>query len=470
MSEKADFGVVGLGVMGASLALNIEEKGHRVALLDLDPAKAKQIIESAPSAKLVATKDVAEFTQSLRVPRRILLMVPAGKPVDASLESLAPHLQQGDVVIDGGNEFYTKTERRQAEWLTKGIHLIGMGVSGGQEGARRGPSMMPGGDEKAYREVEPVLKAVAAQVSDGACVTYIGPGGSGHFVKMVHNGIEYGDMQLIAEIYDLLKNACGLSNTELADIFTDWNKGDLESFLIEITADILRKPDDRGTGSLVDAILDTAKMKGTGSWTVKEGAELASAIPTIASSVEARLMSGQKPLRQKAASILAGPNPSAAGRPSDVELWVQDARDALYAAKVCSYAQGMDLLRRASEERSWNLNLAEISRIWKAGCIIRARLLGTLQTAFSQDSQLPNLLMSAELAKSLSSRQDGWRRTLSRCVEHGISAPSMMSSLSYYDGLRRERLPANLTQAQRDYFGAHTYQRIDAEGVFHTDW
>ncbi|MEL6183233.1 MAG: NADP-dependent phosphogluconate dehydrogenase, partial [Myxococcota bacterium] len=365
MTDQADFGVVGLGVMGASLALNMEEKGSRVALMDLDPEKAKAMVQEAgEGAKLVPAEDTRGFVAALRVPRRILIMVPAGKPVEASLESLAPHLDPGDVVIDGGNEFYTETERRQKRWLASGIHLIGMGVSGGQEGARRGPSMMPGGDEGAYREVEPVLQSIAAQVEDGACVTYIGQGGSGHFVKMVHNGIEYADMELIAEVYDLLRNAGGVSADNLADTFGAWNQGPLESFLVEITADILRKADDADPSRpLVDAILDSAKMKGTGSWTVKEGAELASPMPTIGSAVEARLMSGLKGLRGRTSQVLVGPSPGDAP-PADGKTWIDDARDALYAAKICAYAQGMGVLQAAAEERGWALDLAEISRIW----------------------------------------------------------------------------------------------------------
>ncbi|MBX2811928.1 MAG: NADP-dependent phosphogluconate dehydrogenase [Myxococcales bacterium] len=470
MSDTADFGVVGLGVMGASLALNIEEKGYKVALLDLDPSRAKKMLDENPGKRFVATNNPEEFTKAISSPRRILLMVPAGNPVDASLASLAPFLAQGDVVIDGGNEFYTKTEERQAHWAAKGIHLIGMGVSGGEYGARHGPSMMPSGDKQAYREIEPILQKIAAQVSDGPCVGYVGPGGSGHFVKMVHNGIEYGDMQLIAEVFDLLRHGAGMSYPDLADTFERWNQEELESYLVEITAKILRKADDRGQyKTLLDAILDTAKMKGTGSWTVKEGAELATPIPTIASSVEARLMSGLHPLRQKASEVLVGPLPTGSGKGNSTE-WVNDAKQALYAAKICSYAQGMELIRKASDERSWNLDLAEVTRTWKAGCIIRAHLLKTIQSAFNKDPGLPNLLMDGTISEALAQRQDGWRRTMIRIVESGISAPSMMSSLSYYDGLRRKQLPANLTQAQRDFFGAHTYQRRDKEGSFHTDW
>jgi 6-phosphogluconate dehydrogenase len=401
------------------------------------------------------------------MPRRILLMVPAGKPVDETLAALAPHLEAGDTVIDGGNEHYAETEARQAHWRKRGVHLIGMGVSGGEEGARHGPSLMPGGDEGAYREVEPILREVAAKVEDGPCVTYVGPRGAGHFVKMVHNGIEYADMQLIAEIYDLLKHVGGLDDDALAETFSLWNEGELESFLVEITARIFQVSDEGG-GRRVNAVLDTAKMKGTGSWTVKAGAEIAAPIPTIASAVEARLMSGLHPLRQVAAKTLAGPEPQVA---EAREGLVEDARAALYAAKIAAYAQGLDLLARASGEHDWNLDLVEIARIWKGGCIIRARLLRWIQSAYRNHPELENLMLDPALASELENRQARWRRTVARCIDHGIAAPAMMSALAYYDGLRRARLPANLTQAQRDLFGAHGYQRVDGGGeTLHSEW
>ena len=464
MTDASDIGVVGLGVMGRSLALNITDHGFSVAVMDLDPAPGEALAEAR--ATIRAVKDAAALAAGLTRPRRILLMVPAGGPVDASLEGLAPYLEEGDVVIDGGNEHFERTESRQTHWRERGILLLGMGVSGGEAGARRGPSLMPGGAEAAYRAVEPVLRAVAAQVEDGPCVTYVGPGGAGHFVKMVHNGIEYADMQLIAEVYDLLGRVGGLDHDAMAEVFEAWDAAELESFLVEITARILRVPDDRGEGRLVDAILDTAKMKGTGSWTVRAGADLAAPIPTISAAVEARLMSGLHPLRQRMAERLTGPQPTAG---EDREAVVADARAALYAARIAAYAQGLDLLREAGEQHRWDLDLAEIARIWKAGCIIRARLLGRIQSAYGE-GPLRHLLLDPALAEALGAREAAWRRTVARCVRHGIAVPALGSALAYYDGLRSRRLPANLTQAQRDLFGAHRFQRRDADGDFHADW
>ncbi len=468
MSDKADFGVVGLGVMGANVALNVEEKGFSIAVYNRSREKTDAFMKEAERKKATATYSVEEFVGALSTPRRILIMVKAGAPVDATIDALKPHLDKGDVIIDGGNEFYTHSERRAKELGEIGIEFVGMGVSGGEEGARHGPSMMPGGDKDAYAKIENVVTKIAAQVEDGPCVTYIGPGGAGHYVKMVHNGIEYGDMQLIAETYDLLKYVGGLSNAELADTFEDWNKGELSSFLIEITAEIFRQKDPKTGGELVDAILDTAKMKGTGSWTVKEGAELGSPIPTIASSVDARILSAMRDLRIQGSELLAGPVPQVGS--DDKKTMIEDARAALYAAKACSYAQGLSLLTTASNERNWSLNLGEIARIWKAGCIIRAAFLGRIQEAYGRNDVLPNLLFDEDFRKELAARQDGWRRTVSRAVGAGIAIPTMTASLAYYDSLRRKRLPANLTQAQRDFFGAHTYQRLDEEGTFHTEW
>ena len=465
---QAQFGVIGLGVMGANLALNIEEKGFAVAVYDRAKAQTDGFMQKAEGRKAVPTYSAEELAKALPAPRRILVMVPAGAPVDATIEGLTPHLSAGDVLIDGGNEFFTNTARRAKTLEAKGIEFVGMGVSGGSEGARHGPSLMPGGQEAAYRKIEDVVTRIAAQVEDGPCVTYIGPGGAGHYVKMVHNGIEYGDMQLIAETYDLLKNVGGLSNDELADVFDEWNRGELESFLIEITGKIFRRDDPEGPGRLIDAILDTAKMKGTGSWTVQQGAELAAPIPTIASSVDARVLSGMRDLRLVGTNILKGPIPAVSG--DDKRQLIEDARDALYAAKMCSYAQGLGLMKSASEEYDWNLQLGEIARIWKAGCIIRAKFLGVIQAAYNRDRSLANLLFDATFAEELSRRQDGWRRTIARAVHAGVAIPTLTASVAYYDSLRRKRLPANLTQAQRDFFGAHTYQRLDRDGSFHTDW
>ncbi len=468
MTEKAQFGVMGMGVMGANIAANIEEKGFSIAVYNRSRGKTDRFLEENQGKKVTGTFSIEEFVDALATPRKILIMVKAGKPVDSTIEQLLPHLRKGDVIIDGGNEFYTNTERRAAALDAQGIEFVGMGVSGGEEGARHGPSMMPGGQKDAYEKIEPVVTKIAAQVKDGPCVTYIGPGGAGHYVKMVHNGIEYGDMQLIAETYDLLKHEGGLTNAELADVFAEWNQGELESFLIEITSKIFRRKDDDSDQDLIDVILDTAKMKGTGSWTVKEGAELGSAIPTIASSVDARILSAQRALRMQGSQTLKGPLPSADR--SEKDQMIADARAALYAAKACSYAQGLALLTRASEERSWGLDLGEIARIWKAGCIIRASFLERIQEAYGREQTLANLLFDPEFTKELADRQDAWRRTITRAIQAGIAVPTMTASLAYYDSVRRKRLPANLTQAQRDFFGAHTYQRLDKEGAFHTEW
>lgn len=468
MTEQAQFGVVGLGVMGANLALNVEEKGFSVAVFNRSREKTEEFLSENPNKKIVPAYDYETFVHSLARPRRILIMVKAGKPVDATIESLLPYLSAGDVLVDGGNEFFENTEARLRRISHQGIHLVGMGVSGGEEGARYGPSMMPGGPREAYARIEDVVTRVAAQVEDGPCVTYIGPGGSGHYVKMVHNGIEYGDMQLISETYDLLKHVGGLTNAELADVFADWNRGELESFLIEITEKIFRRKDDEGDGDLIDAIMDRAKMKGTGGWTVEEGARLPAPVPTIASAVDARVMSALIDLRHLGSAQLRGPRPAPLG--GDKQTLVDDARAALYAAKMCSYTQGLGLLRTVSDAREWQLPLQEIARIWKAGCIIRAKFLGWIQAAYAKNPALTNLLHDAEFASAIASRQDGWRRTIKRAIDAGIATPGLSSALAYYDALRRRRVPANLIQAQRDFFGAHTYERLDRPGTFHTAW
>ncbi len=468
MVEKAEFGVIGLGVMGANLAQNIEEKGFSVALFNRSRDKTEELLAATKGKRFVGAYSLEELAKKLETPRRILIMVKAGAPVDSTIEGLLPHLAKGDVVIDGGNEFYTNTERRNDKLTALGIDFIGMGVSGGEEGARHGPSLMPGGAKAAYQKIEPIVTKIAAQVEDGPCVTYIGAGGAGHYVKMVHNGIEYGDMQLIAETYDVLKHVGGLSNAELADVFTEWNKSELESFLIEITSKIFRKKDPETGGELVDSIVDATAMKGTGTWTVKEGADTLSPLPTIASAVDARVMSSQRDLRLRGAEILQGPSPKV--DPAAKKQVIADARAALYAAKACSYAQGLGLLAKASATHKWDLKLGEIARIWKGGCIIRAAFLGRIQKAYGKSAGLENLLFDADFKKELGARQEGWRRFVCRAIESGISVPTTTASLSYYDSLRRKRLPANLTQAQRDFFGAHTYQRLDREGTFHTEW
>ena len=467
MSEMA-IGMVGLGVMGRNLALNIEEKGFSCAAYDAWPEPVDRFVADSSGKKIAGFKEIGAFVRSLRRPRRIIMLVKAGEVVDKTIAALRPHLEPGDMLVDAGNEYYENTERRTRELVPHDIRYFGMGVSGGEKGARHGPSLMPGGDRAAYDELAPIFLKIAAQHADGPCVTYIGPGGSGHYVKMVHNGIEYGDMQLIAEAYDVLKTLGGLSNEELADVFDDWNRAELQSFLIEITAQIFRKRDPEGKGQLVDQILDATGMKGTGKWTVQDAAELGAPLPTIATSLDARVIAAGKKERVAASKLLPGPAPAPIG--GDRAKLTADVRAALYAAKACSYAQGMNLLRIASGVRSWNLRLGELARIWQDGCIIRARFLGRIKAAYDRDPALPNLLLDASFREELAARQEGWRNVVVSAARAGLPVLSMSASLGYYDMIRRERLPANLTQAQRDFFGAHTYKRLDREGDFHTEW
>ena len=463
--------VVGLGVMGENLALNIAEKGFPVAVYNRHPEVTDQVVARAQAAglDLLGAHSPAELAAMLERPRKIILLVKAGAPVDATIETFLPHLDPGDLVIDGGNEFFEVTERRGRDLAAKGFRFVGMGVSGGEEGARHGPSMMPGGERAAYEELAPILTRIAAQVDDGPCVDYMGPGGAGHYVKMVHNGIEYGDMQLIAEAYDVLRTVGGLSLDRLADVFDEWNRGELQSFLIEITAKIFRQPDPIAGGRLLDAIVDATGQKGTGKWTVQQAAELAAPIPTISSSLDARVLASMKAERVRASAILRGPSSMPA---VDPEQLVDDVRHALYAAKVCSYAQGMNLLRVASKVHDWDLQLGRIARIWKGGCIIRARFLDRIKHAYEVDAGLANLLLDADFAREIDERQAAWRRVVALAVTAGIAVPSHGASIAYFDSYRRERLPASLTQAQRDLFGAHTYQRTDdpSGAAHHTSW
>ena len=468
MSEMA-MGMVGLGVMGRNLALNIEEKGFSVAAWDAWPEPVDKFVASSKGKQIHGFHDLADFVKALRRPRRIIMLVKAGEVVDNTIAKLTPLLEPGDLLVDGGNEYYVNTERRTKELAASGIRYFGMGVSGGELGARHGPSMMPGGDRAGYDELAPVLTKIAAQHADGPCVTYIGPGGSGHYVKMVHNGIEYGDMQLIAEAYDVLKTLGGLSNAELADVFDAWNKAELASYLIEITAKIFRVRDPEGKGDLVDQVVDATAQKGTGKWTVQEAAELGAALPTISTSVDARVISYAKAARVHASALLAGPVPSAIPNVDKKQL-VADVRAALYAAKAMSYAQGLHLLKLASEAHGWGLNLGEIARIWQDGCIIRAQFLGRIKAAYDRDAALPSLLLDPSFREEIAARQDGFRRVVADAVRAGLPLLSTGASLGYYDMIRRERLPANLTQAQRDFFGSHTYRRLDREGDVHTDW
>jgi 6-phosphogluconate dehydrogenase len=468
---KRTFGVIGLAVMGENLALNVESRGFPIAVYNRTPTKTEQFMaERAKGKDVKAAYSLEEFVQILERPRKILVMVKAGKPVDAVIEQLKPLLDEGDMIIDGGNSLYEDTERRTNELEATGLGFVGMGVSGGEEGALNGPSLMPGGTETAYRELEPILTKIAAQVDDGACVTYIGPRGAGHYVKMVHNGIEYGDMQLIAEAYDLLKNGLGLDHKQLHQVFAEWNTTDeLNSFLIEITADIFKYIDPETSLPLVDLILDSAGQKGTGRWTVVTSLDLGVPIPTIYAAVNARVMSAYKEERIAAAKELTG---STGKYDGDRQEFINKVRDALYCSKMCSYAQGMALLSKASAEFNYNLNLSECARIWKGGCIIRAGFLGKIQSAFDDNSHLPNLLLASEFKQTILDRQQAWREVLAVANTLGISVPAFSASLDYFDSYRRDRLPQNLTQAQRDYFGAHTYERVDKSRgeFFHTEW
>lgn len=468
---KRTFGVIGLAVMGENLALNVESRGFPIAVYNRSASKTETFMQTRAVGKDVkAAYTLKEFVEALDRPRKILVMVKAGSPVDGVIQELKPLLEEGDMIIDGGNSLYQDTERRTIELESTGLGFVGMGVSGGEEGALNGPSLMPGGTETAYRELEPILTKIAAQVDDGACVTYIGPRGAGHYVKMVHNGIEYGDMQLIAEAYHLLRDIGGLNAQQLHEIFSEWNQSDeLNSFLIEITADIFKKIDEETNQPLVELIVDSAGQKGTGSWTVINSLEIGVPIPTIYAAVNARAMSSYKTERVCASQELVGITSNFTG---DIKVFINQVRDALYCSKMCSYAQGMALLKRASDEFNYNLNLGEIARIWKGGCIIRAGFLDKIKSAFNDNPNLPNLLLAPEFKQSILDRQQAWREVLITANKCGIPAPAFSASLDYFDSYRSASLPQNLTQAQRDYFGAHTYERIDKNRgeFFHTQW
>lgn len=467
-----NFGLIGLAVMGENLALNVERNGFSISVYNRTPTKTEAFMADRAKGKNVKpTFSLEEFVGSLERPRKLLVMVKAGNPVDATIDQLKPLLEPGDMIIDGGNSLYEDTDRRVADLEGMGLRFIGMGVSGGEEGALNGPSMMPGGTQEAYQEIEPIVTKIAAQVDDGPCVTYIGPKGAGHYVKMVHNGIEYGDMQLIAEAYDLLKNVAGLSNDRLQEVFAEWNATDeLNSFLIDITANIFKKKDDMGDGFLVDKILDAAGQKGTGRWTVVSSLELGVPIPTIGAAVTARIMSSYKAERIAASQQLSGPSGKFDG--GDVDAFINKVRDALYCSKMCSYAQGMALMGKASDEFGYNLNLGEIARIWKGGCIIKAGFLGKIKHAYDENPNLANLLLAPEFKQTILDRQGAWREVLSMANTLGVPVPAFSASLDYFDSYRRAILPQNLTQAQRDYFGAHTYERLDKTRgeFFHAEW
>ena len=490
------FGVIGLEVMGRNIAMNIERNGFPIAVYNRTYSKTEHFInETAKGRNAKGAKTVAEFAQLLERPRRILIMVKAGAPVDAVINELKPVLQPGDIVIDGGNSLFTDTERRVAELKPTGIRFFGMGVSGGEEGALWGPSLMPGGDFESYQHLKPVLEKIAAKApSDGVpCVTYCGDGGAGHFVKMVHNGIEYGDMQLIAEAYDLLKNVGGLNNAQLQDVFAQWNTTELQSFLIEITQKVINFPDPQNPSRpLVEQIRDVVGMKGTGTWTIKAALDLLVPIPTIAAAVDSREISMLKNEREAASKVLGGAMPRIIGKkcdnygpiqqfldslyPNGVQQFANDVKDALYCSKICSYAQGMALLSAANKTRDkggfdFHMKLPDLPMIWRAGCIIRAVFLEEITKAFRQNPNLANLLMDARFVDMIGQRQRAWRRVVTLGIANGIGLPAFSSSLAYYDSYRRARLPGNLIQAQRDFFGAHTYERTESPGTFiHTEW
>ncbi|GAB4448731.1 MAG: NADP-dependent phosphogluconate dehydrogenase [Anaerolineae bacterium] len=469
MSEKQQFGLIGLAVMGQNLVRNVARNGYSVAVYNRTGAKTEAFIqEHGQGGDIHPTYTLEDFVAALEKPRRIMVMVKAGPPVDAVIDQLRPLLEKGDLIIDGGNSWYEDTERRMKSLAAEGLGFLGVGVSGGEEGALWGPSLMAGGDRTAYGHVEPILTAIAAKADDGApCVAYLGPGGAGHYVKMVHNGIEYGDMQLIAEAYDILRRVGRLDEPQLADAFAMWNQGELESYLIEITADIFRKRDEETGNYLVNMILDSAGQKGTGRWTVQNALEIGATVPTIFAAVNARVISSYKTERVAAENVLAGPQAEFNG---DVAGLMDDVRAALYASKICSYAQGMAMLARASKAHGWGINLSDCARIWRAGCIIRAALLDAIMRAFESDPPPANLLLHPEFTQAVTSRQGAWRRVVALAATHGIPMPAMSASLAYFDSYRTGRLPANLIQAQRDYFGAHTYARVDKEGTFHTEW
>ncbi|APR39933.1 NADP-dependent phosphogluconate dehydrogenase [Paraburkholderia sp. SOS3] len=467
---KQAIGVVGLAVMGRNLALNIESRGHAVSVFNRTREKTDELIAEFPDRKLVPTFTMEEFVASLEKPRRILLMVKAGAPTDATIAALQPLLEKGDILIDGGNTHFTDTIRRNQDLAKAGLHFIGTGVSGGEEGALKGPSIMPGGQRDAYDLVAPILTEIAAKAPDDGepCVAYMGPDGAGHFVKMVHNGIEYGDMQLIAESYAVLKQVLGLSNEELGRVYTEWNKGELDSYLIEITSKIFGKKDDATGKDLVDIILDRAAQKGTGKWTSQNALDLGAPLPLITEAVFARVLSSLKDQRVAASKVLEGPKtkPFAGER----EAFIESVRRALYFSKVISYAQGFAQLRAASEEYNWDLDYGTIAKIFRAGCIIRARFLQKITDAYTKDKALANLLLDPYFRDIAANYQGALRDVVTAAVAAGVPVPAFSSAIAYFDGYRSERLPANLVQAQRDFFGAHTFERVDKPGSFHAEW
>ncbi|MDF3308466.1 NADP-dependent phosphogluconate dehydrogenase [Rhodococcus sp. T2V] len=465
---RAQIGVTGLAVMGSNIARNFARHGHTVALHNRSIAKTDALIEEHGSeGDFVRTETIEEFVAALQKPRRVLIMVKAGDPTDAVIEELASAMEPGDIIIDGGNALYTDTIRREASLRDRGLHFVGAGISGGEEGALNGPSIMPGGPKESYQALGPLLESIAAQVDGTPCCTHIGPDGSGHFVKMVHNGIEYADMQLIGEAYNLFRDALGYDADQVADVFTEWNAGDLESYLVEITAEVLRQKDAKTGKALVDVIVDAAEQKGTGRWTVKSALDLGVPVTGIAEAVFARALSGAREQRKAAVGLASG---QLADKPADAAQFTEDIRQALYASKVVAYAQGFDQIAAGSAEYDWDLHPADLATIWRGGCIIRARFLNRIKDAYDENPKLPSLILAPYFRDAIETAIDSWRRVVSTATLLGIPVPAFASSLSYYDALRAERLPAALTQGQRDFFGAHTYERVDAEGKFHTLW
>jgi 6-phosphogluconate dehydrogenase len=473
MSELADFGLIGLAVMGENLALNIESRGYKIAVFNRTTEKVDELVNGrAKGKKFVGCHSLAELVKAVKAPRKIMMMVKAGDAVDQLIDQLIPLCTPGDVLIDGGNEYYSNTERRTKYVESKGLLYVGTGVSGGEEGALKGPSMMPGGSPAAWPLVKPVFQAIAAKVgpkNDIPCCEWVGPRGAGHYVKMVHNGIEYGDMQLICEAYLMLKEVLGLSNAELYDVFDEWNRGELQSYLIEISRDIFSVKDDLAEGDLVDKVLDSAGAKGTGKWMSQLALDLGVPSTLVTQAVFARCISAVKDARVRASKVLAGPEKTSAGV-SDRKAFIEEVRQALYASKICSYAQGFVQLQAAAKEHEWPLNYGDCALLWRGGCIIRAQFLDRIKEAFDEHPNLENLLLHPYFTQATAKAQTAWRRVVSLAAELGLPATAFSTALSYYDSYRRATLPANLLQAQRDYFGAHTYKRTDREGVFHTDW
>jgi 6-phosphogluconate dehydrogenase len=465
---KQQFGVIGLAVMGKNLAMNIESRGYTVSVYNRSKDKTEQLVSETKGRNITGTYSVEEFVNSLEKPCKIMMMVKAGAPTDATIEQLIPHLDKGDILIDGGNAFFVDTQRRNKQLSELGFHFIGTGVSGGEEGALKGPSIMPGGHKEAYDLVAPIFKDISAKVNGDPCTTYIGPDGAGHYVKMVHNGIEYGDMQIIGEAYFLLKQVFGLSSEEFHKVFSEWNKGELDSYLIEITSNIFTKKDNETGKPLVDMILDTAGQKGTGKWTSQSALDLGLPLSLITESVFARFISAMKEERVAASKILKGP--AVTPFSGDKKVFIESVRKALYMSKICSYAQGFSQMRAASEAYNWNLQYGDIAMIFRGGCIIRAQFLQRIKDAYDREPGLKNLLLDPYFNGIIESYQQSLRDVVAQSVQLGVPVPCFASALSYYDSYRSAVLPANLLQAQRDYFGAHTYERIDRQGIFHTNW